>query len=29
MDLVDIVSGIAKLGLKSLKVAKVHQVSSY
>jgi hypothetical protein len=28
MDLVGIVSEIAKLGLKSLKVAKVHQVSS-
>jgi hypothetical protein len=28
MDLVDIVMEIAKLGLKSLKVAKVHQVSS-
>jgi hypothetical protein len=28
MNLVDIVAEIAKLGLKSLKVAKVYQVSS-
>jgi hypothetical protein len=29
MNLVDIVSEIAKLGLTALKVAMVHQVSSY